>query len=88
MMSFEKIHGQDEGGPGARLLMPECGIKIQSVNKSIGTLKASRKGAKPQSPAKHTKELFLAFLCALASLREAVDFFALSRAPYSEIIGG
>jgi hypothetical protein len=50
------------------------------VKNLIGKQQASRKGAKPQSPAKQTNDFFLALLCALASLREAVNFFTASEA--------
>src|SRR5439155_24239487 len=65
---------------------------MEGVKKWAPNQKISRKGAvrqahgpersrraKPQRPAKKLKEFELAFLCALAPLREAVDFFTASR---------
>src|SRR6266571_5243976 len=64
---------------------------MEGVKKWAPNQKISRKGAvrqahgpersrraKPQRPAKKLKEFELAFLCALAPLREAVDFFTAS----------
>src|SRR5438309_5810033 len=54
-------------------------LRLEGVKKWAPNQKISRKGAKPQRPAKKLKEFELAFLCALAPLREAVDFFTASR---------
>src|SRR6266567_9329911 len=66
-------------------------LRLEGVKKWAPNQKISRKGAvrqahgpersrraKPQRPAKKLKEFELAFLCALAPLREAVDFFTAS----------
>ena len=50
----------------------------EGVKKWAPNQKISRKGPKPQRPAKKLKEFELASLCALAPLREAVGFFTAS----------